>query len=355
MLSTFDQIEIIGTYPYINRRRTDLFSLDMALSNQGNLGAPMRGIYEIYGYPNAGKSTLSYFLAGKLSPQSQIAVCDLELLDTDYLKKAVGMSGFKGKIRIMDLTDPKGKYHSHEDVMTQMVRSLESDSGVAILDSVGAIQPIAEAAGDFGEAFVGKRAKLVAQVSRALSGALRLKDEEGAAIVINHTHQIIGGRGHTTAGGETLKYLASVRLMIWTQEIIMDTAEEKPIGFVVAGQVEKLRYGGRNRRFNYYIVPNLGVHPGVSAMFDCFELGLAAREKTVKLEGKSMGYLKKDLLEYAMSGKNRKFEPFQEALAKYESELKFDVETKDDKPKRRSGEQVESVDGEAEDPNGDVD
>jgi RecA/RadA recombinase len=333
----FDNIQVIGSYPFIARKRTGLFSLDMALSGRGVLGAPMRSIYELYGYPNSGKSTLSYYLAGVLANQPEVAICDLELADMEYIHSAVGMSGFSGIVRLMDLQDEKKRAATHEQAMAQMVECLAGDAGSSILDSVGAIQPIAEAAGDFGEAFVGKRAKLVAQVARALSGALRLKDEEAVAFVINHTHQIIGGRGHTTAGGETLKYMAGVRIMIWTEEVIKDSKEENALGFVVGGQVEKLRFGGRGRSFNYYIVPGLGVHPGASAMFDCFALGLAKRDSVVKLDGKSMGYLKKDLLEYAMTGKSRKFEPFVEALAQYEETLKYAKETKDEDSNKRKG------------------
>jgi RecA/RadA recombinase len=316
----------------------------MALSNRGDLGAPMRSIYEIYGYPNSGKSTLCYYLSGKLSTTGDIAICDLELADMNYLRSAIGMSGYKGTVHMVNMDGDKGRPSTHESMMAGMVEYLEGDAGAVILDSVGAIQPIAEAAGDFGEAFVGKRAKLVAQVSRAMSGALRLKKEESAAFVINHTHQIIGGRGHTTAGGETLKYMAAVRIMVWTAETIKNTDETDILGFVVKGQVEKLRFGGRGKDFGYYIVPGLGVHPGVTAMFDCFDLGLADRSGTVKIDGKSLGYLKKDFLEYALTGKNRKFEPFQELLQQYETTLQYAEDKDEDKSKSKTRKGTQSVD-----------
>ncbi len=325
----FDKVSIIGNYPSVIRARTGLFSLDRALEGRGELGAPMRSIYEVYGYPNSGKSTLCYYLAGVLSSQNEIGICDLELADMEYLRRAVGMSGFEGVVRMCDLQDEKGKEKPHEKVMQQMVELLDTTSGTVILDSVGAIRPIPEAAGDFGEAFVGRRAKLVAQVSRALSGSLRLKEDDAIAFIINHTHQIIGGRGHTTAGGETLKYMATVRMMIWTEETLRNEEDEKTFGYLVAGQVEKLRFGSKGRTFNYYIVPGLGVHPGVSAMFDCFALGLADRGNTVKIDGKSLGYLKKDLLEYALTGKTLKFEPFQLKLKEYESTLRYAEEAED--------------------------
>lgn len=329
-----NKIQIIGRYPILERKSSGLFSLDWALSSRGNLGCPMRSIYEIYGYPNSGKSTLSYYLAGKLSPQNEISICDLENLDAEYLKSAVGASGFEGSIRIMDATDEKNKFRSHEDMLTDMTVNLNTTSGSAILDSVGAIQPIAEAAGDFGEAFMGKRAKLVAQVSRALSNIVRNTEEAKNAFIINHVHQIIGGRGHTTAGGVTLTYMAAVRIMIWTKEVFENEADGRPIGFLVEGKTEKLRFGGKGRTFGYYIVPGLGVHVGASAMFDCFNYGLAERGTTVKMDGKSMGYIKKEFLDYAETGKVRKFDPFIEALAKYQAtEMRWE----------ERGEEVENV------------
>ena len=54
-----------------------------------------------------------------------------------------------------------------------------------------------------------------------------------------------------------------------------------------------------------------------------FNLGLAERGATVKIEGKSLGYLKKDLLAYAYEGKQRKFDPFKEELQKYEESMRL--------------------------------
>jgi RecA/RadA recombinase len=327
-----NDINVVGNYPILQRKSTGLFSLDWCLGSRGTFGAPLRSIYEIYGYPNSGKSTLCYYLAGALSPQPEITICDLENLDVEYLKSSVGTSGFKGTIRLVDAVDEKGGYRTHESMLTDMTLNLTGTSGAAILDSVGAIQPLAEATGDFGEAFMGKRAKLVAQVARSLSNTVRNGTEAKNAYIINHVHQIIGGRGHTTAGGVVLTFMAAVRIMIWGKEqFTVSETDDRPIGFLVEGKTEKLRFGGKGRVFSYYIVPGLGVHPGVSAMFDCFNYKLAERSTTVKMGGKSMGYLKKEFLSYAESGKTRKFDPFVEALQKYQdTELKWGLEEEDD-------------------------
>lgn len=317
-------VNIEGNYPVIERKRTGLFSLDVAIGNvlMGEFGLALRTLTEVYGHPNVGKSTLTYFLSGIMAqPDKKISVCDLEMLDRDYLARTLELSGYSGTVKIMDSTDEKGKPITHEDMLTEMATSLYDESvGVAVLDSVGSIQPLAEATGDFGEAFMGKRAKLVAQVCRSVQTALRNKEHPSVAFIINHVYDILGGRGHTTAGGKVLTATAAQRLMLWTGETIRESDDDPntTMGFYVNGQVEKLRYGSRNKTFGFYIVPDFGVHIGASAMFDCFEYGLAKRDTHVKIDGKSLGFLKKDLLKYAMTGKQRKFDPFVEALEKFD-------------------------------------
>ncbi len=315
-------VNVIGNYNSISRARSGLFSFDVALGSRGEFGVPLRTIIELYGYTNTGKSTLAYFLAGKLTGKGDVDICDLENADTAYIKTAMENADLDGDVHIMDSVDDKGKPIPHEEMLGNLAVSFsENTSGACILDSVGGITPIAEMEGDFGEAFMGKRAKLVAQVSRAMASSVRNKERPSVGIVINHVHSVMGGRGHTTAGGETLKYLAAARVMIWPSETItLSEDDPKPIGFYVRGKTEKFRYGGRGKEFGYYIVPDYGVHVGASAMFDCFALGLAERSSTVKMEGKSYGYLKKDLLTYAYEGKQRKFDPFVERLQEYEKE-----------------------------------
>ena len=313
-------VKVIGKYPILERKRSGLFSLDMAMAHEDRVGIPLRGIHELYGYTNSGKSTLSYFLAGKLA-KDYISICDLELADLDYIKTAV--SKFNGTVKLTDLSDEKNKPYTHEKMLNNFVTDLFDNGQVGILDSVGAIIPVAEAEGDFGEAFMGKRAKLVSQVVNALSSVLRSKEDPSVAFVINHVHNIIGGRGHVTAGGERLKYMAVSRTMLWTQAVYLlnDDDPHSVMGFHVSGKIEKLRYGGRGKDFGFYIVPGQGVHEGASALMDCIAYGIAESKAHVKLAGKSYGFLKAKLLRSAYEGETKAFEPFIEALHKNEKKI----------------------------------
>ena len=354
-----DEPEVIvtGRYPTLARIKTGLFSLDSALSYKGNLGLPLRVLIELYGYTNSGKSTLAYFLAGlvaKAMEKSKISIADLEFADTQgYIPRAIGVSGFKGEVKMMDMTDEKDNPIPHPRILMKLVKSLYFDNevGAIIWDSIGATQSGVQWAEllnpkgvEFGQAFMGKKPFLVGQIADAIQEALITKSYPATVIALNHVHQVIGGRGHTTPGGERKGFLAGVRLMIWKGEAFRENDEDETtpyMGFHVNGQVEKLRFGGPGRKFQYYIVPGFGVHAGVSAMFDAFEITAklniakkkgkisesvapymtAERGARIKLDGKNLGFLKKDLLMYAAEGKRRKFYPFQEIMARFTEDV----------------------------------
>jgi hypothetical protein len=69
-------------------------------------------------------------------------------------------------------------------------------------------------------------------------------------------------------------------------------------------------------------------------MFDAFDVSAlmkkskitvpyltAERGARVKLDGKNLGFLKRDLLSYAAEGKLRKFYPFQEIMARFANDI----------------------------------
>lgn len=340
------EVTVTGRYPTLARVKSGLFSLDYAMSQEGNLGLPLRVVTELYGYTNTGKSTLAYYLSGKIAKEMEgsISAGDLEFNDVKYIPNAVGASGYKGDVKMMDVTDEKGKPLSHEKILMALSRDLLKDEVASIIwDSIGATQAevqmdvLFDPKGQFGEAHMGKRAKLVGEVVSAMRTALITKVTPSTALLINHVHQAIGGRGHITPGGERLKYLAGTRIMLWSIESFYeddDDPSSPALGFRVAGQIEKLRFGGRGRKFQFYIVPGFGIHPGVTAMFDAFDFTArlkksktnvpymsAERGSRVKLSGKPLGFLKKDLLEYAAEGKRRKFYPFEEVMARFAEDV----------------------------------
>jgi RecA/RadA recombinase len=309
-------ITIEGDYPEVQRTLTGIYSLDYALSSQNTLGMPIRTIYEIYGRPGAGKSSLAYYMAGRVNPTGRIELCDLEGLDRDYVVSSLAQGGFEGILRFIQNTDTKQKPRTHEAMLQETVANLREDrSSCAILDSIGAIVPIAEDSGDIGDANMGRRAKAVAQYVRGLTMVMQYMEVPKVAFVINHVNAVIGGRGHTTPGGDTLKHLAKVRIMISVSDIIEDS-NKNAIAFISKGVIEKLRFGAAKKKFTFVIIPGVGVSPDLSAMWDCFELGLAERKATVKVGKTSVGYISK-LVDDASKGRHDKFLPFYDAIDDY--------------------------------------
>ena len=310
-----------GDSPDVSRVGTGLWSLDRALSFQGDTGMPLRSIYELYGRPGYGKSSLAYYLVGRVKPTGKVVVADLEAnLDKTFLGNAVGQSGFHGIIQTIDYSEIKDKKkhpRPHENMCQEAVDMLlEDDVNETVIDSIGAFTPIMEREGDIEEAFMGQRAKRIANLVRRSVAWLRVTDDPKLLIFVNHVHDLIGGpvKGHSTPGGNTLKYLANNRLWVLSGEHFDDGS------FLAEIRVEKLKYGGTApwRTSTFYVIPGLGVSPEMSAVFDCFEVGKAERPKggRIKMGDKNFGYLK-DLVEAAKEPEHNKarFKPFFDALS----------------------------------------
>ena len=325
-------IKLMGEYPRIQRISSGIYSLDNALrSSSGEMGLPLRSIYEIYGWPGVGKSSLSYYLAGMtataMNPESRIDLLDLEILDPDYVISSLEHTGFQGTLNFLGghSADKKKKRQTHEELIQELASNLElNEVSCGVLDSIGAIVPIAEAEGEIGEANMGKRARMIHQMTRRAILNLRELLVGKNLYIVNHVQSIIGGRGHTTPGGEAIKFLGAQRIMIQQDEILTDS-KDNAIAFISKGQVEKLRYGSKGKRFKFVVIPGYGVSRELSAVIDCVELGLAQRKTVVKLQGESMGYLSK-LVESAQGGYSKTFQPFFDALDKYKADEHNQIE-----------------------------
>jgi hypothetical protein len=131
--------------------------------------------------------------------------------------------------------------------------------------------------------------------------------------MVNHIYQMMGGRnqGHQTAGGDAKKYLAHIRISLFVSETVTTgTGDEKELlGYVISGSLDKLKYGGKGRKFTVVNLPGLGINRNLSNVWSCFQFGLATREATVKCGGKSIGYMK-NIFQAAREGKDDYFEPF---------------------------------------------
>lgn len=341
-------MKIEGNIAPKNRIVTGLYSFDRAFENQkGEIGFPLGTATEIYGVTHCGKSTITYSLAGMLANQleTNIALVDLEGFDPNFLEAVLVHAGFDNTLYYFnESTDEKS--------LTSLKKhlSLESrNTNIGILDSIGAISPIAEAEGELGESNMGRRAFLLAQLSRRMIYLLRSeKGSNKALFMINHAYPKIGGRGFDTPGGEVKKYLASIRIQV-KRRFVKGKYEEFPDGsYIIEGTIIKNRWGYKDRKFYLFVLAGKGIDLGLTAMYDGIMLKKVSKDKVIKIGDTSFGYLK-DIVNQAQEGNTEFFSPFFEVLTDVEKGTDNETDEPEDTPEDADAEQDESGDNEIQD------
>ena len=301
-------VKLVGDFPEIKRFMTNMYSFDRAFVNyRGDLGMPIGTAYELYGVTHVGKSTFAYSLAGILANGAEIALCDFEGFDPITLTHILEGVRFDGTLTNIAHKEDESQLDQFIDKMWQ------KETRVGILDSIAAISPISEQKGDMGDANMGRRAKLTAVLVRKCCKLFRFAKHDITLLMTNHMYPIVGGRGWITPGGEVKKYLATVR-------INLSRVKNYPDGsYILQGVVKKNRWGFEGRTFYVFLVSELGIHLGLTAMYDCLALKKAEANKTVKMGDKSFGYIK-DLVKKAREKDDAFFMPFFEALNTHDNE-----------------------------------
>lgn len=316
---TKGNVNIDGDVPKLHRFTSGLHSLDWSLSGEDGLrGIPLRGGIEIYGHWETGKSSLAYFLSGRVRPTGRIILVDLEgAARLDYLRSSVAQSGFNGTVYRIPF-ESGGVPRPHEDMLQEGADYLlEDDVGCVILDTAAMIQPLPERKGEMEEAFMGRRAQVLAKFMRRCISWINFVKEDKLVIVVNHMLQDMSGFGKTSPGGDTIKFGIFARLWI-------SRAQTKlPFGaFEAEIVVDKLRFGGKqtDRKARVVIVPGVGVSTGLTAAFDCMTLKEARRQAGTGMVQFKKGdewvdvLLMNDLVKEVMDGKDESFAPFYEIL-----------------------------------------
>ncbi|MBR5539885.1 MAG: recombinase RecA [Clostridia bacterium] len=198
---------------------TGSLTLDLAL---GVGGLPRGRIVEIYGPEASGKTTLALHAVAQAQKQGgEAAYIDVEhALDPVYAK-ALGVD-----VDSLLVSQPDTGEQALE-IAEALIRSGAID--MVVIDSVAALVPRQEIEGEMGDAHVGLQARLMSQAMRKLAAAV---GKAGCvAIFINQLRMKVGvmyGNPEVTAGGNALKYYASVRLDVRRTETLKVGGE--PIG-----------------------------------------------------------------------------------------------------------------------------
>ena len=199
---------------------TGSLGLDFAL---GVGGLPRGRIVEIFGPESSGKTTLCLETIAQCQKDGGIcAFIDAEHAFDPVYARALGVN-----VEQLYLSQPDTGEQALE-ICDTLVRSGGVD--MVVIDSVAALVPKAEIEGDMGDSHVGLQARLMSQALRKLTG--HIKKTNTLVIFINQIRMKIGvmfGSPETTAGGNALKFYASVRLDIRGSTQIKK-GDDSPIG-----------------------------------------------------------------------------------------------------------------------------
>lgn len=238
---------------------TGSISLDMVL---GVGGVPRGRVIEIYGPEGGGKTTLALHILAEAQKKGGVgAFIDAEhALDPDWAK-IIGVN-----LEDLLISQPDSGEQALQIVET-LVRSGEVD--VVVVDSVAALVPQAEIAGEMGEFQIGLQARIMSQALRKLSGIIA--KTKTVVIFLNQTRMKIGilwGNPETTPGGLALKFYASVRIDL--RRIAQIKHGDEIIGSRIKAKIVKNKVAAPFKTTEFDIYYN----EGISKFADLLNTGL---------------------------------------------------------------------------------
>jgi hypothetical protein len=301
----------------------------------------VRATVEVYGGKNVGKSTLCFSLMGVVAKrlQKNITILDWEGQSKETIEGVLEAQEFFGSVNYML---NKGD-ESSEDTLERFIENLTDDEqNVAMMDSIGAFRPTALMEGKIGDSNMGVFAREMGQFTNKVTHITLRSNEPGVVFLTNHVHPTIGSmvQGQTTSGGEKKKYLAHIRIDL-KRAYIGNSPVNFGESYLLRGKIDSNRFGFSGREFYVFIVAGQGIHPGLTALWDCVIAGHATLgAKSIKdsvvvsMDGTSYGKFRTI---FAQRDNKEFFTPFINRLRENDTVSAEDVEEVEEEPKKKRG------------------
>lgn len=266
---------------------TGSLALDWAL---GVGGVPRGRVIEIFGPEGSGKSTLALHVLAEAQKKGGVgAFVDAEhAMDPDYAKK-IGVN-----VEELLISQPSSGEEALE-IVESLVRSGEVD--VIVVDSVAALVPKAEIAGEMGEFQIGLQARMMSQCCRKLAAII--SKTKTSVIFVNQTRMKIGvryGDPTTTPGGLALKFYSSVRLKL--ARIAKIKQADEIVGSRIRAKVVKNKVAAPFKTAEFDIYYN----EGISQLVDVLKFAL--KQEVITRKGSYFKYKEKNLGQGVEASKN---------------------------------------------------
>ncbi|MBI2642283.1 MAG: recombinase RecA [Candidatus Wildermuthbacteria bacterium] len=252
-------------------------SLDVIL---GVGGVPRGRVVEIFGPESTGKTTLALHIIAQTQKKGGVAAfIDAEhALDPDYAKR-IGVN-----LQELLISQPDSGEQALQ-ILETLVRSGEVD--IIVVDSVAALTPKNEIAGEMGEFQIGLQARLMSSALRKLSSIVSKTNT--CLIFLNQIRMKIGvfyGNPETTPGGMALKFYASLRIEL--RRVAQIKSGEQIVGSRVRAKIVKNKVAPPFKTCEFDIFYN----EGISYESDLVNAGLKAGVLTKAGSWVQMGNLK---------------------------------------------------------------
>lgn len=185
----------------------------------GTGGIPKGRIIEVFGPESAGKTSFTLHIIAECQRVGGIAA----FVDAEHSLDPSWAALLGVNVEKLVVSQPDSGEQAL-DTVDELVESQAVD--LIVVDSVSALVPEAELAGEIGQVHMGLQARLMSQAMRIL--AAKTSANNVTVVFINQLRDKIGvmyGSPETTSGGRALKFYSSVRIDVRRREEIKHGTE----------------------------------------------------------------------------------------------------------------------------------